>query len=1146
MEDVQHHDEFIQGLNALRLGLVSSEQFLRVLRQWIADPSFGLLDRFEKEALVSTEQRVLLESSEGSQHQASGHEPTRSFEVLPSKSREDTEPVSSIAQDLFATELPDGFSGSKPSSPGGGNDALVDTRYRILRKHAEGGLGVVSLAHDRDVNRPVAFKEIKPRYANDLEGRDRFVLEAQLTGGLEHPGIVPIYGLGHHCDGRPYYAMRFVSGDSLQRAIDTFHTYGSSGAKPTRLGLETGDRLLAFRQLLGRFVDVCQAMAYAHHRGVLHRDLKPSNIMLGKYSETLVIDWGLAKLTTQGRSGINIDPEAPLRSDGSMTMDRERGISGTPAYMSPEQARGETQSLGPPSDIYSLGATLYCLLSGRSPQDSSQGFAEVLRRVSIGLVTPAIESMPDVPPALNAICMKAMATDPKERYSDAKQLAEDIERWLGDEPVRVYQEPLAERAARWARKNRAKVSLGLGAMIAGLIVSIGTVVLVAREQSRTEYQRSRAELRFRQARDAVDEYLVNIVDNDHLKSAALKPTRLALLREGLDYYQNFLEDTDSGLELKTPRVEAMLRLAKIQKEMGNLESAEKSYANAFSACEMLFDEGLPLPELSLEYTVGHLELAEIQSMNMARRNESLANLEMAEKLLDTRDRGEQPPMGQAAEARARAFSLLGRWYKESDSFRAMDYARRAVQMHSVLAAAEGASSLVKANWAKSLFEWGVLLGETRRWNDAINAFSDARGIWRTLLEDDAFRSLALESDASISHELAILQDQLARPDVALEMSDETLSTRSLILFREAFEKCVQFAQSLNDHGYRLIQNESSRAEGELLLERALWIRRELLKVAPESNELVIRFAESTTNLASALIQMEAEDRMHRAEVLLRDASDLFASNADQVDRNPTIKKYGSSIDLLIGQVLRKRGNIPDAEKSMQRAIQSQMELVETDPNSFEFLLALLISYSNIGEMKLESEDAVASVEYFRKGSSVADRMIALSPKNLQARLHRCALELNVASAMRRGNYPRDEVRDRLVTSVEQTQLLLQADPSFPSARSILFMELYQLIELHLERGGLNESMELILENVDVDSWTGPDLLDFALLMCGFLVERPAETIDQGLTVDEIGLSIVRLLRRLKSLDWEDNHWLDLPDFDPLRNREDFQSLAPAP
>jgi serine/threonine protein kinase len=164
--------------------------------------------------------------------------------------------------------------------PGDPPASALSWRFTILSHHAEGGVGRVPVARDEQLHRNVALKEIRPGQADDALVRQRFLAEAEITGQLEHPGIVPIYALGHDAEGRPHYAMRFIQGHTLKEAIQVHHQ------KPTPLGL---------RELLQRFITVCQTMAYAHSKGVIHRDLKPSNVMLGDYGETLVVDWGLAK-----------------------------------------------------------------------------------------------------------------------------------------------------------------------------------------------------------------------------------------------------------------------------------------------------------------------------------------------------------------------------------------------------------------------------------------------------------------------------------------------------------------------------------------------------------------------------------------------------------------------------------------------------------------------------------------------------------------------------------------------------------------------------------------------------------------------------------------------------------------------------------
>ena len=339
-----------------------------------------------------------------------------------------------------------------------------EDRFQIVKEHARGGLGEVLLAEDRQLNRRVALKQIRDQWADHEHANIRFQQEAEITGRLEHPGIVPVYALGTRADGRIYYAMRFIKGESLEQATNNFHE--QRGAEPLAA------KALEFRNLLRRFTDVCNTISYAHSRGILHRDLKPANIMLGKYGETLVVDWGLAKQ-------IDVDETESMRAEslimpesGSGSAPTQYGSAvGTPQYMSPEQAAGRLDRMGPSTDVFGLGATLYHILTNRPPQ-SDDSIERILDRVEHGEFPRPREIDPGIPRSLEAVCLKALATRPSDRYPGPRELELDLERWLADEPVSVYSDPLSVRLGRWTRRHRA---LAMSSIVATFVLVIASI-----------------------------------------------------------------------------------------------------------------------------------------------------------------------------------------------------------------------------------------------------------------------------------------------------------------------------------------------------------------------------------------------------------------------------------------------------------------------------------------------------------------------------------------------------------------------------------------------------------------------------------------------------------------------------------------------
>jgi serine/threonine-protein kinase len=506
----------------------------------------------------------------------------------------------------------------------------------VLRLHARGGLGEVFVAYDEELEREVAFKAIQARYAAEPAFRSRFLLEAKITGGLEHPGVVPVYGLGRDADGRPYYAMRLIRGDSLKTASEDYHR--------EKAGLPPGQRTLRLRQLLTRFVAVCNAVAYAHSRGVLHRDLKPANIMLGKFGETLVVDWGLAKPVGRDETPADAE-EGTLRphSDGQVTT-QAGWMIGTPAFMSPEQAAGRFGELGPASDVYSLGATLYAVLTGRPPLSGSDT-QDVLRRARAGDFPRPRAVAPEVPAALEAVCLKAMALRPEGRYATALALAGDVEHWLADEPVSAGREPRAARLGRWARRHRPLVAgAAAAAAVALAALSVATVLLSAAneevraakgeverkaaalaqakldaERGRDEAtrQRAAAEQNFALARGAVARYMARVAKDPRLNSAGLHQLRTQLLDEAGTFYDQLIRERRDDPAMRLVVAEAHLGYAQMASWLGEANNARQRAGKALELLRGLPAERLAAPEVRLDLATAHDALARAHELRRA-------------------------------------------------------------------------------------------------------------------------------------------------------------------------------------------------------------------------------------------------------------------------------------------------------------------------------------------------------------------------------------------------------------------------------------------------------------------------------------------------------------------------------------------------
>jgi eukaryotic-like serine/threonine-protein kinase len=712
------------GILAVQMDFISRDALIAAMNTWVLAKHRPLGELLQEGGALTPERRALLDALTDEHLRAHNGDCPGSIAAVANKSTlcDLAQSVTDSALDALLAAIGNQSAPTMDVRP----PTVEGMRYQVLRPHARGGLGLVSIARDIELGREVALKEMK-EYADDAGHRGRFVREAEITGGLEHPGIVPVYGLGQYADGRPYYAMRFIRGETLQEA----------GRK-----LHAGEPGYTLRGLLTRFVAVCNAVGYAHSRGVIHRDLKPANVMLGSYGETLVVDWGLAKVVGRAEAAVRVEQRGEVTlqvgaGDGSAT--RAGSLLGTPAFMSPEQARGETDALTQATDVYGLGATLYALLTGRPPVTGDDAL-QLLEQVWQGNWPPPRQVKPSIPAALDAICCKAMSLRPENRYQSALDLAADVERWLSDEPVIAWREPVAVRLWRWARRHRTLVTGTAAALMVG-VVSLGTaaVLLAAangRERAATqsaERQRDRANANFQLAREAVDHFYAQVSQSAEMKARGAEKLRTGLLQGAVQFYERLLQDEGEGSveQIRAENARSLRRLASLLDDIGKTTESEQRFRQAESLSRQLASASPAESAYRVDLAATLSGLGMFYA-RLARRDEGEAILKEAcdlrRELADS-----DPPTPERLDDLAGILGNLGALYSEWGRYAQAETAyRQAIEIGRRLAAEYPDRIEFQVRYAKSLFGLGLIYRFSDRWTEAEGPGKDACDLYRRL------------------------------------------------------------------------------------------------------------------------------------------------------------------------------------------------------------------------------------------------------------------------------------------------------------------------------------------------------------------------------------------------------------------------------
>ncbi len=775
--------------------------------------------------------------------------------------------------------------------------------YEVLQEIARGGMGVVFKARQVKLNRIVALKMILAGQLASEEHVRRFHAEAQAAAHLDHPGIVPIYEVGEH-EGQHYYSMGFVDGNSLAARL-------ADGPLPPR---EAAELLLK----------TTRAVAYAHRQGVLHRDLKPANILVDAAGQPRVTDFGLAK---------RVEADSVVTAAGA--------ILGTPSFMPPEQAAGRSEAIGPLADVYALGSTLYCLVTGRPPFQAAH-VAETLRQV--------IDQEPVSPRQLNAsvdrdletICLKCLQKEPAQRYGSAEALADDLERYLQGRPIQARPISRLARTLRWCRRNP-RVAALVGAFLTTLVV--GSVIstwfgiqstvharFYRQEKIRADQEttRTRDALLAKNAalamtEDSIDQYVETVRSAEQLRDARLQPLMKELLKHALAHYERYVaaheQDRDAATRANLGR--ALWEIGWINERSGSIGDARAAYQRALAIRKLLVEENPAVQKHQRDLAGNHNDLGLLH--------------------------GQTGEVDEALKSHQQALAIRER-----------------------LAAESPAMTEYQTDVAGSHVNFGVLYQETGKPELAFAAFARADVIWRRLAkENPSATDFQLEVARNL-HNIAALQSRTGKLPEAIETYRQSLSVRARLAEENPSLARYQHELALVHHDMALAHMQAGELDDALrAFRKALDIRVGLARENPTVFEYQSMLAQSYSSLAQFHGQT---GKPEEAVKLFQQALPIRERLAKE---NATVTQFQSDLAGThhdIGVAFHQLGLAAEALKAYQQALLLHERLVQEAVGNPQFRSELALAHFNIALLHSQSGKAAEALASYQQALTIQQRL----------------------------------------------------------------------------------------------------------------------------------------------------------------------------
>jgi eukaryotic-like serine/threonine-protein kinase len=963
-------DELLFGLFAVQAGAVDADQMAEALARWSADRTVTLADRLLSAGSLTLEQKTLVETLVA--QELKNHNDNAEATLATEADGRFIDAVGKVNPELGAEVARLAASVSFPwnyewlGSTGAATDEAA-TRYTRTRLHAKGGMGQVWVARDQSLGRQIALKELRPDQKRNSLLLARFLYEAKITAQLEHPGIVPVYELGG--GPLPFYTMRFVKGRTLSEAIRAFHKSRLAGAADP-LGLVT---------LLNAFLGVCHAIAYANSKGVIHRDLKGQNIILGDFGEVIVLDWGIAKEvdvsaeTSPPASAASYVPAGPPAStlpqdsqatDGAMaTLDSsatsrfaagdsltrpapsqfdncvvsaptfQGELLGTPGFMAPEQAGGRLDQIDQRTDVYGLGAVLYEILTGVPPFEGKRTI-EIVKRVQQEPPKSPRERNPSVDPALQAICLKAISKRKEQRYPSAAELAQEVQRYLADQPVLACPEPWTGRAARWSRKHRGAVITAAALLITSTIaLAVGTV-LVSRERNVATVQRE-------EARQAVDDMYTKVAEN--WLEDRLDPLQKEFLQKTLAHYQTLTGQAADSPEVKLEHGRGFQRMGDISRKLGDLDKAGDEYLRALEILKPLLAAQPADPGVRRALALTETRLGDL----MLRRGQN----NQARLLFDHAIELEQASVA-APDALADDRWLLARTLKsQADLLRLKgDFTGSRKVYGQAIAALEKPDSPslpsdVQNELALAKNALGQLLLDMGEMKEAESEFRGALAILEPLVSQFPTIRRFLEALATASNSLGLIEARDGRTaDCEVQYRRELAEVERLSQdFPDRPEYRREMARASMNLA-NLLSEEGREAESETLLHRSIALNTDLMNKQPGDVQVRLDLSKARTNLGEAF---RANGQAPRSIAEYEKSHALSVALVKQFPDSPRYREEEAGTLVDLGLAYDSAGD-PRAEAVFKEALAMEEALVREYADSANYKTDLGNCVMNLG------------------------------------------------------------------------------------------------------------------------------------------------------------------------------------------------------